>query len=202
MDGGIALLDGAHDFLVVGDAVLGGAEHLDQGVNVHAVGGDAVLLGLGHDLVKDLQAVAGGLGNAGIVAQQGHDAPLLVLGLGQDGEDLVHLVAFAGDGVEQTGTAAELVSLHQDVRAGAVHRDGQIGDGLDALDHPLQGLDLFRLGDGSAAVNVGGAGLGLDAGALFDELRVSAGDGVSHSGDGAIDLFADNFKTHVGLTSL
>ena len=78
---------------------------------------------------------------------------------GHQGEDDVHLVALAGDGVEQSGPLAELVGLGQHPGAGAVDGDGQVGDLLDAVDHPLEGLDLLGLRHGGAAVDEGRAGL-------------------------------------------
>ena len=103
----VSFANGGNDLYVGLNAVFGGAEHLHQGIDVDPVGSNAVLLGLCHDLVKDTQTVRGVLGDAGVVGQQGDDLPALVFR--QDGEDLVDLVTFAGDGVDEAGALAELV---------------------------------------------------------------------------------------------
>ena len=198
MDAGILGADSGDNLHVGLNAVLGGAEHFHQRIDVDPVGSDAVLLGLGHDLVKDPQTVGGVLGNAGVVGQQGNDLPALVLG--QNGEDLIDLVALAGNGVDQTGLVAELVSLGQHIGAGAVHGDGQVGDGLDAVDHPVQGLDLLSLRHGSAAVDKSRAGIGLGNGTGLDKLRVPLGNGLCHNRNGAVDFFTNN--NHCTFSSL
>ena len=64
MDGRVSLADGGNDLRVRLDAVFRGAEHLDQRIDVDTARRNAIFLRLGHDLIEDLQAVGGVLGNA------------------------------------------------------------------------------------------------------------------------------------------
>ena len=145
----------------------------------------------GHDLAENSQTVSGVLGDAGVVGQQSNHFPAGIVP--DDGEQLVHLVAFAGDRVDDAGLVAELPGFGQNIGAGGVHSDGQIGNFLDAVDHPLQGFQFFALGNGSAAVNVSSAGIGLGDGAGLDELGITLGNGLGYGGDGTVNLFATDY---------
>ena len=153
-------------------------------------GRNAVFLSLGHDLGEDSQAVGSILGDAGVVGQQSDNFPAGVVP--DDGEQLVHLVTFTGNGVDDAGLVAELPGLSQNVSAGGVHSDGQVGNFLDAVDHPLQGLDFFAFGNGGAAVDVGGTGICLSHGTGLDKISIALCDCFRYGGNGAVDLFANN----------
>ena len=208
VDVGIAALDLLAALGEQREGLLIGGRSLYQRINVQAAGGNAVLLRLGHDLVKDLHPVLHALGNAAL-AQKRDAAPV---GVGNGGEYDVRLhhavgVLLHGHGVDDAGTAAELEGLGADGGAGAVHRDGHmlqlLGDGsLHLLDHPLQGLHLHSGIGGRTHVDVQGnrllkiililGGHGLGAGTLADELRVTLRNCLCHRGDGAIEFLTDD----------
>ena len=187
MDAGLLLLDGLDDLDDHIDAVLGGAEHLHQGVDVDLGSGNAVLLGLDHQLVKDPQAVIGGLGDS-LAAQQGHHLP----GRTGDGrEDDVALVTLHGNGVDHTGLLAEFHRFHADMGVGAVDADGRVGDFLHQVDEPVEGFNLVVF-DGCADVDEIGALLGLNLGQIANPVGVTLGDGLGDGRDGTIDLFTND----------
>ena len=186
MDAGVLLLDGVDDFLDHGDAVLGGAEHLNQRIDVQAAGSDVVLLGLGHQLVKHGQPLLCGLRNA-LGAQQSDALPG---GVCNGGEDNINLVAFHGDGVNQAGLLAELHGLNTDVRVGAVDTDGSVGDLLNQVDHPVEGLHLVVL-DGRTHIDKVSASFGLDLRQITDPVLVPLRDCLCNRGNRAVDLFTN-----------
>ncbi|VTR66318.1 hypothetical protein DESC_480028 [Desulfosarcina cetonica] len=185
----ILRLDLADDVENDVDAVLGGAEHFHQGVDVQARGIDLVSLGFFHDRGKYRQALLAAFGNARVVTEQRHAAPR---GVGNFGEDHVDLVSLHGNRVDQPGFVAQLHGLGTDVGAGAVHRDGRVRGVLHLIDEPSHGFQFDGHIHRGTHIDVACAGLGLGAGQVFDEIRILFLDRLGYGRNGAVDFFTDD----------
>ena len=167
----------ADHFHIRVDSVFRRAEHLNQRVNMHPGRSDTVLLCLCHHFVEYFQPVGRILGNTRVVRQKADHFPFRIR---DQREDHIHLVSLAGYRVYKTRLLAVGNHFRQNLRAGAVHGNRKVCRFLDAVDHPLQGLNFHFFRNRSTAVYICSSRFVLHPGTVLNKFRIPVGDGFRH----------------------
>ena len=161
-----------------------------QGIDDDVGARDAVILRALHDLLRDLEADVGVLGDPGLVVGDRHHRRAVLL---HQGEDRFEPLLLAGDRVHQRLAFVHFESGFERGDDGRIDRQGDVGDRLHELHRPREQGGLVR--QRNAGVDVEhvraglhlGPGIGLDAGEVVRRhLR------REHLAAGGVDALADD----------
>ena len=159
---------------------------------MQTAGSDVVFLRLDHQLVKHIEPIFSGLGNA--LGTQKRNA--LPGGSGNGREDHINLVSFHRNGIDKARLFAEGHSRDTDLRIRAVNADGCVGDLLNQVNEPVKRFQLAVL-HRSTHVNKIGAGFRLDFRKIPNPVLIAFGNCFCNGRNGAVDFFTnDNHYKH------
>ena len=188
-----------HNTLHHTDSILGGAKHLDQRINMDTARSNVVFLRLIHDMMEDSESVIRRLGNSCIITAKCDNFPFRI---GNRREENVNLVAFSGNGIDDSGLLAVREYLLQDSGARTVNRNRNIRNFLNAVDHPFQCLYLLRFRNGRAAVNIIRSRIRLNQRTALDFICVTILDRFRDCRNRSVDLLSDNYHCNTLLNIL